>query len=245
MAKLIDLTGKKFGKLTVVCRAPDYITPKGQHKTQWYCKCSCEDQKLIVVMATHLKTGHTKSCGCVHDENLQRIHKNKKKYNKYDLSGEYGVGWTTNTNEEFFFDLEDYDKIKDYAWMSHKTKEGCMYIASTSDHIYMHRLIMDCPEELVVDHKYHNTFDNRKNNLRISTVSENIVNSERCYQAGVLITQSGKYSATIKFNNDRKYLGIFDSKEEALNARTSMEKELFKQYRYDPTNGDEVIFPAH
>ena len=33
-----------------------------------------------------------------------------KKSNIYDLSGEYGVGWTSNTNEEFYFDLEDYDK---------------------------------------------------------------------------------------------------------------------------------------
>ena len=38
------------------------------------------------------------------------------KYNKYDLLGSFGVGWTTNTNKEFWFDLEDYDKIKDYCW---------------------------------------------------------------------------------------------------------------------------------
>ena len=37
-----------------------------------------------------------------------------KKYNRYDLSGEYGIGWTTNTNHVFYFDLEDYEKIKDY-----------------------------------------------------------------------------------------------------------------------------------
>ena len=164
MAKLIDLIGQKFGKLTVVSRANDHITPKGQHKTQWYCRCDCGNEKLIVVMATHLRTGHTTSCGCVYEENLKQLHNNKKKYNKYDLLKEYGVGWTTNTNEKFYFDLDDYDKIKNYAWMSHKTKEGCTYIASTSAHVYMHRLIMDCPEELVVDHKDHDPFNNRKNN---------------------------------------------------------------------------------
>ena len=245
MAKLIDLTEQRFGRLTVVGRAPDYITPRGQHKTQWYCQCSCGNKELIVVMATHLKTGHTTSCGCTYEENLKQLHKNKKKYNRYDLSNEYGIGWTTNTNEQFYFDLEDYDKIKEYAWMSHKTKEGCTYIASTSAHIYMHRLIMDCPEELVVDHKDHDTFNNRKNNLRISTVSENNVNSKRCYQAGISLTPSGKYSATIKFNNQREYLGAFNSEQDALSVRAEMEKELFQQYRYVPTNGDEVIFPAH
>ena len=36
--------------------------------------------------------------------------------NKYDLSGEYGIGWTHNTEHEFYFDLEDYDIIKYYCW---------------------------------------------------------------------------------------------------------------------------------
>ena len=36
-----------------------------------------------------------------------------KKYNTYDLSGEYGIGYTSK-GEEFYFDLDDYDKIKDY-----------------------------------------------------------------------------------------------------------------------------------
>ena len=38
-----------------------------------------------------------------------------KKYNTYDLTGEYGIGYTSK-DEEFYFDLEDYDKIKDYCW---------------------------------------------------------------------------------------------------------------------------------
>ena len=51
---------------------------------------------------------------------LFRSSKCNKKYNKYDLSGEYGIGWTSNTNQEFYFDLEDYDKIKDYCWIYNK-----------------------------------------------------------------------------------------------------------------------------
>lgn len=38
-----------------------------------------------------------------------------KQYNRYDLSGEFGKGWT-NKEEEFWFDLEDFDKIKNYCW---------------------------------------------------------------------------------------------------------------------------------
>ena len=38
-----------------------------------------------------------------------------KQYNNYDLSGEYGIGYLFN-GEEFYFGLEDYDKIKNYCW---------------------------------------------------------------------------------------------------------------------------------
>ena len=39
MGKFIDLTGMKFGKLTAIKRAENYITPKGQKITQWLCEC--------------------------------------------------------------------------------------------------------------------------------------------------------------------------------------------------------------
>ena len=35
--KLDDLTGKRFGRLVVIERIEDYITPKGQHKAKWKC----------------------------------------------------------------------------------------------------------------------------------------------------------------------------------------------------------------
>lgn len=50
-----------------------------------------------------------------------------KKYNRYDLNlkdehGLYGVGYCFNTGHEFYFDMDDYDKIKDYCWSEDKTK---------------------------------------------------------------------------------------------------------------------------
>lgn len=45
MRKAKDLTGKRFGKLTVIRRAKDYITPKGKPHTQWLCVCDCGNEK--------------------------------------------------------------------------------------------------------------------------------------------------------------------------------------------------------
>ena len=65
MGKFEDLTGQKFGKLTVIERCENYITPKGQHNTQWLCKCDCGNETKV--RARNLKNGKTKSCGHCND----------------------------------------------------------------------------------------------------------------------------------------------------------------------------------
>ena len=78
MGKYKDLTGEKYGKLTVICRSDSRRTNGGALKTRWLCKCECGE--TIVVDTGHLKSGHTKSCGC----NL----KNRVAHNIEDLTGE-------------------------------------------------------------------------------------------------------------------------------------------------------------
>ena len=62
MGKVIDLTGQKFGKLFVTARARNSINTKDKY-AYWICKCDCGNKK--VVRGQHLKTGNTKSCGCL------------------------------------------------------------------------------------------------------------------------------------------------------------------------------------
>jgi hypothetical protein len=52
-----DLRGMRFGKLTVIARAPN----RGP-KTAWYCECDCG--RRHVAFTTHLTSGRTRSCGC-------------------------------------------------------------------------------------------------------------------------------------------------------------------------------------
>lgn len=59
MTKFIELTGKKFGKLTVLERVEN--DKKGS--TRWKCKCDCGNE--IVVKGRYLREGDTKSCGCL------------------------------------------------------------------------------------------------------------------------------------------------------------------------------------
>ena len=60
-----DLTGKVFGRLTVLEQTDDYINPcSGDHVARWLCECSCEKHSRIKVVGTQLKSGMTQSCGC-------------------------------------------------------------------------------------------------------------------------------------------------------------------------------------
>ena len=59
MSRLIDLTGKRFGYLTVLQKDN---TKNGV--AYWLCKCDCGNKKAI--KGQHLKSGNTLSCGCMH-----------------------------------------------------------------------------------------------------------------------------------------------------------------------------------
>lgn len=59
MGNFIDLTGQKFGRLTVIERAPN----KGK-QTMWRCICSCSDKNICITRGADLKNGVIVSCGC-------------------------------------------------------------------------------------------------------------------------------------------------------------------------------------
>lgn len=58
MSKLIDLTGKRFGKLEVIRRADETKCKQ----VAWICKCDCSNE--IIAFSGNLKRLHTQSCGC-------------------------------------------------------------------------------------------------------------------------------------------------------------------------------------
>ena len=62
MSKRAQLTGRVFGKLTVLGRGEDYISPSGSHLLRWECLCECGNK--INATTSQLKRGLS-SCGCV------------------------------------------------------------------------------------------------------------------------------------------------------------------------------------
>lgn len=61
MTRLIDITGQKFGRLTVICRAG-----YGHKQATWHCICDCGNEKTT--NGQNLRKGLTTSCGCYQKE---------------------------------------------------------------------------------------------------------------------------------------------------------------------------------
>lgn len=73
MSKLIDLTGQRYGRWTVL-----YRVPNKNGNTYWHCRCDCGTEKDV--NASNLRRGLTTSCGCYHQEQVCKPNPKKQKY---------------------------------------------------------------------------------------------------------------------------------------------------------------------
>ena len=227
-----DLTGKKFGRLYV-----DSVHGKTKDGKRYIYNCTCDCGNHCEVLGELLSSGKTKSCGCLRKEITS---KRSKKYNDYDLSGDYGIGYTSK-GEKFFFDLEDYDKIKDYCWLySNGYVVSSLYLGNnTSKCVTLSRFLINAQEGYVVDHINHDKRDNRKINLRIATVSQNGMNmippQNKEYQCRGIEYNSKveKWVARITVDNKRINLGYFNILEDAIATRKDAEEKYYGAYKYN------------
>lgn len=76
--KVIDLTGQKFGRLTVLGVGEYYISPSGRKVKRWKCMCDCGN--IVFADTSRLKKGNVKSCGCYLREKAAEQHKSHGMY---------------------------------------------------------------------------------------------------------------------------------------------------------------------
>lgn len=177
------------------------------------------------------------------------------KINRYNLTNEYGIGYTSNTNEPFYFDLEDYNKIKEYTWSArHDVREGRdnrKYYIETFYHftengkkkqkrIHLHHLVLDIDDKnlktkVLIDHKNRICYDCRKANLQVTNLRVNNINKpkQKTNTSGIIgvefLKRQQKWKSRINPTQDRRetvYLG--NSKEEAIIARLAAEYKYYK-----------------
>lgn len=234
-----DLVGKTFGRLVVLERAEDFIDAQGYHRLCWKCKCSCKDNTILNVPDNRLKTGNTRSCGCLQKEQLAKKSKiNFKKYNEYEVQEDYVIMYTTK-GELFLVDLEDFWKVKKICWCKN---DGGYFTGKDIDNnktVLLHRYIMNCSNDFEVDHLKPNTkYDNRKSNLVVKTTIQNHWNKNKPNtKSGIMgvcwYKAYSKWRARIIINGKEIHLGYFENLEDAIKARKEAEEKYHGELSYD------------
>lgn len=150
------------------------------------------------------------------------------------LSGKNGIG------KYALVDDEDYDNLITHKWavsnMGYATRLVYSKEKSGVKRQLMHRLIMDSPTNLQIDHIDNNTLNNQKSNLRPSTQAQNCWNRKISssntsgYKGVTFIKRIDRWQADIYHNYRRYRLGSYLTKEEAAQAYNTKAKELFGEF---------------
>ena len=230
-----DLTGQRFDRLFVLNRVEDYTTPGGHHYARWLCECSCTEKTQVVVWGINLtkRSNPTRSCGCLQKEKAAQLKAESRKYNNYDLSGEYGIGWTSNTQKEFYFDLEDYNLIKNYCWSEQVASSGYGSLVAWDSDVKKVIKMSYLLGFKKYDHINRNPLDNRKENFREASQKENARNRSKPKnnKSGIIgvhwYSKIGKWRAQIGMNGKRVCIGDFQNKDDAIVARLKAELEYW------------------
>lgn len=149
-------------------------------------------------------------------------------------SPKYGI-------KEFVIDKDDYDKVKNIQWgicavYAYTDKYENIYYANNNKMGLLHRYIMDAPKGMVVDHIYGDTFDTRKQSLRLCSHKDNCrnrkkqLNNTSGYQGVTWDKLNDKWMAYICVNKTQHTLGYFDDKEEAHKYRLQKVQENFGEF---------------
>lgn len=238
MGKFNDITGQKFNRLTAVKIDEErtkyewdrYHKGERPRKPSYYWIFDCDCGNTITINGSVVKNGVTKSCGCLMREKNKVIGERSKKYNTYDLSGSFGIGYTFNGGE-FYFDLEYFDLIKNYCWYRNTFGYIRAYNPINRKSFSMHEFIF----KKYCDHINRIPYDNRMKNLRECTKTENARNKNITNSTSGIVGVSYRnnrdcWRAYITIHGKQMNLGHYKNKEDAIVARLKAEKEYFEEF---------------
>lgn len=235
MVTFIDVKCEHCGKLFKRSLPKyNYKIKKGMKN---YCSIQCANKaksnsiekeckhcgKKFLVSKSQREKGRNNFCS------LECYYKSKKNYQINEKGNFIEIEIKNKKQEKFIMllDKEDLEKVRNSAFTVYKHHTGSYYVRLydriSKKNIPVHRFIMNCPADKVIDHINHNTLDNRKSNLRICTVLEN------CQNQKLRITNKTGFTYISKIPNKEKW--IFSISKKALKYYKTF-NSLIKAVKY-------------
>jgi hypothetical protein len=216
---VLDLTGEIFGKLTVV--GEDKGTPKGYN--YWRCECECGGKSSV--RSSYLRSGHTKSCGCLRSTVSK------------ELNTTHGLADNRIYNVYIGMKARCYNKNSgSYPNYGGRGITVCPYWLESFENFY-NDIGVDYEEGLQLD-RIDNDLGYSKENCRWATPQQNQmnkgynINASSKYKGVSWNKRSTKWLAKIKKNGKVHYIGTFTLETEAALAYNKKALELNGEYAY-------------
>ena len=143
-------------------------------------------------------------------------------------------------------DDDDFTRLSRHTWwaseMTNERSDKSQWSVETQidgKTVKMHRFITNAPEDMDVDHKNGNQFDNQKDNLRVCTRSQNLANASKYvrrkgssskFKGVSWYSKPKKWAASLQCNGERIWLGLFELEVDAARTYNEAARKYFGEF---------------